>query len=136
VVHAKTGPDIDEPVWCKTENGAFIRVHGHGTHQITHPCSEPGCIAFADFAGAVQRRLGAGHIQVSDVGVGVCGDSSGAYDAWHASVNIADWKDADAAIAVVDEELRAHDAGGDFGVSVRGGYCDMLDKLSNEQPGR
>jgi hypothetical protein len=139
-VHAQTGPDIDEPVSCTREIGAFIRVHGHGTHPIgfpanaAHPCGQPDCIMVDELVGGVLRRLdkrrdvwvpgvGRSPVWVTGTGVGVCGDGSGDYGAMNASVQIGDWKDADYAVAMVDEELRDRDAGSYFGISVRGDGC-------------
>ena len=64
------------------EIGAFIRVHGHGTHPIgfpakaAHPCGQPDCIMFDEFVSGVLRRLEERHIWVTGVGLGVCGNGN------------------------------------------------------------
>lgn len=137
-IGAADGPLIDAPLSCDdpsgTGPGAYIRVHGHGQRRFQMgsdartSCPEPpatptGCIFADDFGRAVIARLGAQGIQTIGLGLGVCGDIGGDYDAWNVSVSIHDWKHADAAIAAVDAELRARDAGHFFGISVRGIGC-------------
>ena len=50
----------------------------------------------------------------------------------NASVQIAGSKDADVAIAMVDEELLARDAGSYFGITVRGEECETQEKRTEE----
>lgn len=79
---------------------------------------------FADaFGRAVSARLAAQGIQSTGIGAGVCGNTRGGYDDWHFSISISDWKDADAAVAAVDAELRRWGAGHFFDVTVRGVSC-------------
>ena len=137
-IGAETGPSIDAPKTCDEGAdqgpGAYLRVHGHGQRRIEMGrealarCTEPpatptGCVFADDFGRAVIARLGAQGIQTIGLGLGVCGDARGDYDAWNFSVSIQDWKHADAAIAAVDAELRARDVANHFGVSVRGIGC-------------
>ena len=95
-------------------------------------CTEPpttptGCV-FADGLGrAVSARLGKQGIQTIGIGLGVCGEVSGDYDARNTSVIVNDWQHVDAAIAAVDEELRTRDLGHFFGVSVRSIPCSSAE---------
>jgi hypothetical protein len=127
-VHASTGAAIDEPVTCAREPGAFIRVHGRGRRPIgfaNAACKAAGCITIEEIGRAVGAHMHARGITAGGIGEGVCGDTRGDYDAWNISIAVNDWKDADVAIEVIDEELRAHDAGPYFGVSVRAEVCSV-----------
>lgn len=137
---APEGPAIDAPAVCDDTSGAgpgaYIRVHGHGQRRFEMGrealarCTEPpatptGCVFADDFGRAVIARLDAQGIQTIGLGLGVCGEIRGDYDAWNMSVSVHDWKHADAAIAAVDAELRARDVGHFFGVSIRGISCSV-----------
>jgi hypothetical protein len=128
-IGAEAGPRIDDPKTCDdssgTGPGAYIRVHGHGQRRFQ--MGRDACVFADDFGRAVIARLGAQGIQTIGLGLGVCGDIRGDYDAWNISVSILDWKHADAAIAAVDAELRARDAGHFFGISVRGIGCAVAE---------
>jgi hypothetical protein len=123
-VHSTTGPDIDEPITCSREPGAYIRIHGHGTRPIgfapPNGCHEAGCVIADELGTALSTRLRTRGIEVFGVGAGVCADTSGDYEAWNMSARIGAWKSADEAVAIVDDELRARDLRGDFGISVQG----------------
>jgi hypothetical protein len=94
-IAAPTGPTIDAPKLCEDHGGpgAYIRVHGHGTRPIemgpdarTRCTSGAGCVFADDFGRAVIARLGQQHIETIGLGLGVCGDSGGDYDAWNVSI--------------------------------------------------
>jgi hypothetical protein len=133
-IAAPAGPKIDAPEVCEDHGGpgAYIRVHGHGTRPIemgtvakTRCTTGSGCVFADDFGRAVIARLGQQRIDTIGLGLGVCGDSGGDYDAWNVSISVLDWRHADAAIAAVDAELAAHDVSNSFGVSVRGIACSV-----------
>jgi hypothetical protein len=74
--------------------------------------------------GTIAGRLKELGIEINGIGAGVCDQANGLdYTTWNYSVGIMDWKDADAAVAVVDEVLRTWGVGQYFGVSVRGIDC-------------
>jgi len=143
-VHAPGGPAIDPPEICGGtagwSSGAYIRVHGHGnrvlamgTDAAVTACKEPPpsdaaptvcpVVFFDAFGKAVVARLHQAHVEATDLGLGICGTTEGSVDDWHLSVSVDDWKHADAAIEVVDQELRRWGIAGSFGVSVRGSSC-------------
>lgn len=133
------GAQVDAPQQC--DGGVYLRVHGRGARTIQmgraardKGCSEPppegapadACpILFADaFGRAVIQRMSARGTQSSGLGLGACGKIDGLnFEAWHYSVSVTSWKDADAAVASVQEELDRWGAGGSFGVSVRKTVC-------------
>jgi hypothetical protein len=124
------------------DRGAYIRVHGHGTRRLVmgSAAGERACVpppgatpdvcpeVLADAVGAeVERRLKARGIDVNGIGAGVCAQPVGLdFDTWNYSVGITDWKDADAAVAIVDEVLRTWGIGHHFGISVRGIDCTAV----------
>ena len=135
---------IDGPIFC--DEGAFIRVHGraapasqglHGQRKLEmgHPAAETGCkteptsmdacpVIFADaFGEHVMRLLIARGIPAHGVGLGACGSIQASYDGWHFSVSIDDWKDADVAVGVIQEELDRWGIDGHFGLSIRPIRC-------------
>jgi hypothetical protein len=75
---------------------------------------------------AVMERLQALGVKTDGFGGGVCDGSSHDYDGWNISLNVNDWRSADAAIEAVDAELKRWGVGHFFGVSVRGTDCAML----------
>jgi len=48
------------------------------------------------------------------------------FDTWDYSVGITDWKDADAAVAIVDAVLQGWGIGHHFGISLWGMNCDIV----------
>ncbi len=145
-IGASEGPRIDEPIACTQGNsgmdhGAYIRVHGQGTRRLVlGGAAEQNCVPppgaapdvcpeiSADVVGnEVSRLLQARGIEINGVGAGVCAQPEGTdFDTWRYSVGITDWKDADAAIATVDEVLRKWGIGHHFGISVRGIDCTAV----------
>ncbi|QRK10708.1 hypothetical protein JQX13_11900 [Archangium violaceum] len=146
-IGATEGPRIDEPLACTKggsgmDRGAYIRVHGQGTRRLVMESAtgEQICVpppqaapdvcpqVPADAVGAeVGRRLQARGIDVNGMGAGVCAQPVGQdFDTWNYSVGITDWKDADAAVAIVDEVLREWGIGHYFGISVRGIDCTAV----------
>jgi hypothetical protein len=138
------GPRMDEPVECAEgsgdHHGAYLRVYGQGSRRIVmgseaearacvpppgappEVCPEVGAMRVA---ATVAGRLKARGIEINGIGAGVCAWTQGLrYDSWRYSVGIVDWKDADAAVAVVHEVLQQWDIGDHFGISVRGMNCD------------
>lgn len=145
-IGATEGPRIDEPLECSKgsdgmDHGAYIRIHGHGTRRLVMPgaTSEQTCVpprgaksdvcpevSAHEVADEVKRRLQARGIVVNGTGAGVCAQPVGDdYESWDYSVGITDWKDADAAVAIVDEVLRTWGIGDSFGISVWGMNCNM-----------
>lgn len=133
------GAQVDPPEECK---GAFyLRVHGRGTRTIqmgragqTNGCHQPpaegapaeACpVLFADaFGRAVAERMAGRGVQLTGLGMGACGKiDSMDVDTWRYSVSVASWKDVDAAVASVQEELDRWGAGSSFGVTVRPVLC-------------
>jgi hypothetical protein len=142
------GPMIDAPVTCG--NDTYIAVHGRvgGRRFVMGPeGAKTGCKAppppdepaacpevFVDaFAQHLYLRLQSRSLYASrGIGQGPCagagaGAGAGAqppvYADVHYSVMIQDWRQADAVIAAVDEELRVWGVGDVFGVSVMGKDC-------------
>jgi hypothetical protein len=147
-IGATVGPRIkEEPIECARgssgmDKGAYIRIHGQGTRRLVMPsrsgaqtcvppagatsnvCPEVPADAVAD---EIRKRLQARGIVVNGTGSGVCAKPVGDdFDTWDYSVGITDWKDADAAVAIVDEVLQGWGIGHHFGISVRGINCDMV----------
>ncbi|WNG32534.1 hypothetical protein F0U61_02120 [Archangium violaceum] len=146
-IGATEGPRIDEPLECSKgsngmDKGAYIRIHGHGTRRIvmTNAAGEQTCVpprgAKSDVcpevpahevADEIKKRLQARGIVVNGIGEGVCAQPLGDDDeAWDYSVGITDWKDADAAVSIVDGVLREWGIGDYFGISVWGMSCDYV----------
>ncbi|WPB82164.1 hypothetical protein KYC5002_23995 [Archangium violaceum] len=146
-IGATEGPRIDEPLECSEggsgmDEGAYIRIHGQGSRQLVMPgrSGEQTCVPPAgaksgvcpevpahEVADEIKKRLHARGIVVNGIGAGVCAQPAGDdFDTWDYSVGITDWKDADAAVAIVDEVLQGWGIGHHFGISVRGMNCDMV----------
>ncbi|WNG32532.1 hypothetical protein F0U61_02110 [Archangium violaceum] len=146
-IGAAQGPRIDEPLACTKggsgmDRGAYIRIHGNGTRRLVMETAagEQICVpppqAAPDVcpqvpadavASEISKRLQARGINVNGMGAGVCAQPVGQdFDTWNYSVGITDWKDADAAVAIVDEVLREWGIGHHFGISVRGIDCTAV----------
>ena len=146
-IGATEGPRIDEPLKCSKgssgmDKGAYIRIHGQGTRQLVMPgrsgkqtCVPPAgakpdvCLEIPanEVADEIKKRLQARGIVVNGTGAGVCARPVGDdFDTWDYSVGITDWKDADAAVAIVDEVLQGWGIGHHFGISVWGMNCDIV----------
>ncbi|MEZ4368937.1 MAG: hypothetical protein R2939_22050 [Kofleriaceae bacterium] len=125
--------------------GAYVRVEGHGRRSLqlgkearafgctqrplTDDASQCPVISTAAFGAAVEASLQAIGIAAVGPELGVGGElnwdpaTPQGHEAWHMSVRIADWADADAALAVVARALDAWGIGSPFGVSVVGQVC-------------
>ncbi|PTL85560.1 hypothetical protein [Vitiosangium sp. GDMCC 1.1324] len=149
-VGASEGPSIDAPAQCYEsssgmDRGAYIRIHGHGTRRLVmgsanrdRACVPPASASpdvcpevLADAVGQmIFGMLQERGIQVNGIGAGVCAQReamrSQDVNDWNFSVGIMNWKDADTAIAIVDEVLRNLGIGDSFGISVRGIDCNSV----------
>ena len=76
--------------------------------------------------GRVFSRLEQRGILPNGIGLGLCGEPIGYdYEVWQLSVGVMHWKDADTAIAIVDDVLRELGVGHYFGLSVKGVVCSQ-----------
>lgn len=141
---AASGPSIDAPLECPGrawQGGFYIRVHGHGDRPLAYDrrpgaCDTPDAdraacptISVHAFAAAVlvamQRRVG--EANASGLGLGVCGKVSAPLDQWNMSSRVHDWRYVDDALRAIDEELRRWNVAGDYGLSISGIPCVVLD---------
>lgn len=129
-IGSPSGVSIDSPAQCNDDSlAAYIRVNGHGTRTIAfgsaaQACTtSSSCISNDDLGRGVIARLDALGIPTIGFGLGVCGAVSDDYATWNMSISIQDWTDVDAAVAAVDDELRAQNVGQFFGISVRAITC-------------
>lgn len=125
--------------------GAYVRVQGDGSRNLSmgpearaHACAQrplhddPSLcpvVSTDAFGEAVAASLQAIGIAAEGPVLGVGGElnwdpaTPHGHEAWHMSVQIADWADADTALAVVGRALDAWGIGAPFGVSVVGTVC-------------
>lgn len=128
--------DIDPAAVCA--GGTYVRVHGHGSRRLilqgqAGACSptagspsDPRCpeVPVEIFAEAVATRMRArGARSIQALGLGVCGDPKGDWDAFQYSITLNDWRDVDLAVATIRDELERWDLGSSFGVSIRYSWC-------------
>jgi hypothetical protein len=106
-----------------------VHVHGHGTRRLgltavsASACDAPDCLGGDAIARAIMARMKQGGIEVYGYGAGECADADGDDYEWEDLGRVHAWKQADAVIGIIDDELRAQDVGDSFGVSVRGPEC-------------
>lgn len=141
---ATSGPAIDAPQACPGrawEGGFYIRVHGHGERKLAYDrrpnaCDTPEAdrtecptISVHAFSNAVlvamKRRVG--DANADGLGLGVCGKVSAPLDQWNLSSRVHDWRFVDEALRAIDEELRRWNAAGDYGLSISGIPCMVLE---------
>ena len=130
------GLEIAEPEICGTS--AYVEVRGLGRRQFAMgaPPDPAGCrgrpapddpctlVSVVDFGHEVVERMREAGLEVHGMGMGACG-TLGDYRAWNFGVGVMDWAEADPALAIVQDRLRAWRIGDVFGVSVRPVACGV-----------
>lgn len=104
------------------------KAHGE-LHRTTPPTSDlpPTQIQVDAVFASLSKRAQSKGIDVLSGGLGSCGDIKGDINAWKMSIVINNWKQADAAVQLVADELRRWDIRGHLGVSVMARKCDFIE---------
>jgi hypothetical protein len=113
-----------------------IAITGSGHRRFVMPPEVPTCsgrpdpadpcttLRPDDFGDDVQARLVAAGVVPTGHGMGACG-TLGTWDDWNFGISVQRWIDADPAIEVVADRLRAWRVGATYHVSVRPLMCSV-----------
>jgi hypothetical protein len=114
----------------------YLHVAGPGSRpfSIAAPGKATGCLRPGDactsvdlgaFLQGVTGQFKARGIEPVSWGIGACGRGgrSQSWDDQHFSIVIGNWRDANEAVAIISEQLRAWDVGQSFEVAVQAAPC-------------